>query len=231
MTESPYHQEAQISDWVIANTHQFIALNKPGGLPSQPDKTGNFSLHNLAEIYAQRQLYLIHRLDRPASGLVLFGKRPAVATELSAQFQAGTVRKQYLAIVGNLPDKPQNTLIHYVKRDGYRRRAELHDEPVADARKAELRYEVLASTERYHLLRVHLITGRFHQVRVQLAHIGCPVRGDVKYGARRSKKDRTIDLHAWKLDFEHPISGKPEYLTAPPPSENLWDDLCAMAFN
>lgn len=230
VTESPYHQLSRIGDWVVANNHQFIAFNKPAGIPSQPDRTGDFSLLNLGEMYAQRQLFLVHRLDRPASGLVIFGKKASTASNLSTQFRDGIVRKRYLAIVSGTPKRAEGRLIHYLRRDGQQRRAKLYEEPFANARRAELGYRLLASSERYHLLEIELITGRFHQVRVQLASMGCHVRGDVKYGARRSKQDRSIDLHAWKLEFDHPVSGERQAFSADPPVDKLWTALTESAF-
>ena len=214
---------ASIGDWVLYKNNQLIALAKPPGIPVQSDLTGDKSLLQLAEIYTKSKLYLIHRLDRPASGVVLFAKVKKAVGTLSDQFQARTVRKVYLAVVHDRPEKDAGTVQHFLQKNGKTKRAEVHAEEVPGSQRAELSYRLLGSSDNYHLLQVELATGRFHQIRAQLAALGCPIKGDVKYGARRSNSDRSIHLHAWKLGFQHPISGEEELLTAPLPAGPVWD--------
>ena len=211
-----------IGDLVLYKNNQLIAFNKPVALPVQADKTGDKSLVDLAEIYTKSKLELVHRLDRPASGLTLLAKTPKAVVELNAQFQAKSIRKTYLAVVRNAPPEETGTLIHYLRKDGKKNLSRAFSEPVAHSKKAELRYEIIAKSEQYHLLKVDLITGRHHQIRAQLAAIGCPIRGDVKYGFKRGNKDRSIQLHAWRMAFHHPVSKELVELEAPLPEGNIW---------
>lgn len=215
-------KESSIGDWVIFKNNQLIAFNKPAGLPVQPDKTGDKSLLQLGEIFCKCTLYPIHRLDRPASGVILFAKTKTGVASLGAQFKDREVGKKYLAIVKNLPPEKAGTVQHYIRKDGRNNRSEVLTEASEDTQQATLKYQVIGSSENYHLLEVELLTGRHHQIRAQLAALGCPIKGDVKYGFRRSNKDRSIDLHAWKLTFRHPVSHEVVELTAPLPSGNVW---------
>lgn len=212
----------KISDLVLHKDHQIIALHKPVTVPVQPDKTGDKSLLDLAEIYAKSRLYPINRIDRPASGVVLFGKTNKAAQSLNAQFQERSIEKTYLAVVGVLPEAKEDTLLHFLHRNPHTKRAEVKTEDTKDAKRSELQYRWLASIERYHLLEVKPITGRYHQIRAQLAAIGSPIKGDVKYGFRRGNTDRSIHLHAWKLAFKHPGNGERIELCAPIPQETVW---------
>ena len=211
----------QISDWILHKDNQIVVFNKPNGLPIQPDRSGNADLLSLGAAYAHHDLYLVHRLDRPVSGVVVLGQKAGAQTELTHQFKAGTVGKQYLAVVGERPARDADTLVHFLKNDSGNRSA-ASDTEVTGARRAELDYRYLASSERYHLLAVTLKTGRKHQIRAQLAAIGCPVRGDRKYGFKRSNPGGSIDLHAYRLSFQHPGSGAPVSYVAPPPEGPVW---------
>lgn len=213
---------ASIGDWVILKNNQFIAFNKPPGLPVQADKTGDKSLLQLAEIYTKSKLFLVHRLDRPATGVVVFAKTKTMVGSLTDQFKERSVRKTYLAVVKDLPKEKEGTLRHFLKKnERANRSATSEDEGEGDL--SEMSYRVLGSSDNYHLLEVQLITGRHHQIRAQLAAIGCPIKGDVKYGARRGNRDRSINLHAWKLAFTHPVSGEQVELTAALPDDAVWN--------
>lgn len=212
-----------ISDLVLSNNHHFIALNKPVGIPTQEDKTGDKSLLDLGEIFCKTTLYAVHRLDRTVSGVVIFAKNVRILNALNVQFQAHTAKKSYWAIVGNRPPKDSDTLIHFLKKDARQKLARVVPETDAEAQRAELRYTVKASSEKYFLLEIELITGRFHQIRAQLAAIGCPVKGDVKYGFRRGNADRSVHLHAHRLELNHPVSNEKLVIEAPAPTEVLWD--------
>lgn len=214
--------EFRIGDIALYKNNQLIAFNKPPALPVQEDKTGDKTLLNLAEIYAKSKLYVIHRIDRPASGIVLFAKNTAALVHLNEQFQRREVKKVYLAVVGAMPPEKEGVLIHYLKKNQRLNRSIASEEETPGSDRAELRYKLIGHSDNYHLLEIELITGRHHQIRAQLAAIGCPIKGDVKYGFRRGNRDRSIHLHAWKLQFRHPVSGEIEEITAPPPDDPLW---------
>lgn len=212
-----------IGDWVLYKNNQLIAFNKPAGLPVQGDRTGDKSLLDLAAIYTKGQVELIHRLDRPASGLILMAKNKKALAHLNQQFKERQVDKAYLAVVQNRPEADEGTLDHYVQHDKRKNQSRVVTSGTKNAKSAQLSYRYLASSDAYHLLEVRLFTGRHHQIRVQLAAIDCPIKGDVKYGARRKNPDRSIHLHAWKLGFKHPVSGQKERLTAPVPTDDpVW---------
>ncbi len=213
---------AAIGDWVILKNNQFIAFNKPAGIPVQADKTGDMTLLQLAEIYCKSKLYLVHRLDRPATGVVVFAKTKTMVGSLGDQFKVRTVRKTYLAVVKDLPPEKEGTLRHFLQKNEKANRSAATDNEAAGGDLSEMSYRLLGSSDNYHLLEVQLHTGRHHQIRAQLAAIGCPIKGDVKYGARRGNRDRSINLHAWKLGFRHPVSGEQVELTAALPDDSVW---------
>lgn len=213
----------QIGDLIIEKNNQLIAFNKPVGLPVVPDKTGDKALADLAAGYCKHPVHLVHRLDRPASGVVLFAKTENALRLLNDQFKHRMVRKTYLAVVGQHPPKKEDTLLHFLTKDGRSNKSRVSDENKSGSKQAELTYRVIGSINNYHLLEIELVTGRHHQIRAQLATIGSPIKGDVKYGFRRGNRDRSIHLHAWKLTFEHPVSGEEVTLTAPPPQDSVWD--------
>ncbi|MCK6693298.1 MAG: RNA pseudouridine synthase [Thermoanaerobaculia bacterium] len=200
-----------------------LALNKPPGMPAQPDKTGDESALQWGEAHCRQALHPVHRLDRPASGVLLLAKTPAAMTLLQRQFQQHTVEKDYLAVVGAPPPMPEDTLVHFLQKNTAKNRTDVFPEERPETERAELHYRLLGSSERYHLLLIRLITGRHHQIRAQLAAIGCPIKGDVKYGFRRGNRDRSIHLHAWRLAFEHPGSGEWMIVEAPAPEgDPVW---------
>lgn len=216
-------EEFNIGTLVLYKNNQLIAFNKPAGIPVQEDKTGDKALINLAEIYTKSKLQLIHRLDRPASGLALFAKTDGALASLNEQFRERKVEKIYLAAVQEKPPKEKDKLIHFLKKNQRSNRTQAFEKEQPGSKKAELSYRYLGGTEHYHLLEVMLNTGRHHQIRAQLAAIGCSIKGDVKYGARRGNRDRSIHLHAWKLRFRHPVSGEMEEVVAPlPEGDAVW---------
>ena len=212
----------QITENVLYKNKQLIALNKPAGLPTQSDRSGDKALLDIAEIYTKSPLHLIHRLDRPATGIVLLARTKKGLAILNEQFQKRTIKKTYLAVVKNPPAEKEGTLIHYMLKSQKKNRAFAHDEEKPNSKKAELTYKVIASIDNYHLLEVNLVTGRHHQIRAQLAKIDCPIKGDERYGFKRGNKDRSIHLHAWKLEFRHPVTNDLVKLEAPIPDEVVW---------
>jgi 23S rRNA pseudouridine1911/1915/1917 synthase len=210
-------------DRILHNDSAVIVLNKPSSIPTQPDLTGDASLLQITEEYLKETLYLVHRLDRVASGLIVFAKTPEAAAALSTQFQLKKTEKRYWAVVENKPAKDADTLIHFLKKNAKTNTSKAFDVETKDRKRAELRYTLRGASDRYFFLEIELFSGRHHQIRAQLAKIGCPIKGDVKYGARRSNPSRSIHLHAWKLQFEHTISKEIMVFQCKPDlTDNLW---------
>lgn len=222
--ENSQQFEGRIGDWVLENNHQFIAFNKPAGLGVQPDRSGDLALTQLGAAYTRTDLNPINRIDRPVSGIVLLSKKKSAQKAVSKQFADGQVEKVYLAVVGEKPAADEGTLVDYLLEKGNKgNQTIVAASDIPGVRRAELTYKYLASGDRYHLLEVRPKTGRKHQIRVQLANIGCPLRGDTKYGFKRSLPGGVIDLHAWKLSFQHPVSGEKIQLEAPLPNRPIWE--------
>ena len=209
-------------DIVFQNAH-FLVANKPAGIPVQPDPTSDISLLDLLEQQCKQPLFLINRIDRPVSGLVLFAKTKSDAALLSAQFKARTIEKTYLTVVKNAPVPPEAVLTHFIKAkksDANTVLALAKQQP--NTEKATLQYSTIGSTAVYTFLKIKLETGRHHQIRAQLAAIGSPIKGDVKYGARRANQDRSIHLHSWHIALHDPATNEILTFTAPLPNETLW---------
>lgn len=213
----------KIGDLVLYKNNQLIAFNKPATIPVQEDKTGDKALINLAEIFCKSKLHLVHRIDRPATGVVLFAKTDGAVVSLNEQFRERKVEKTYLAVVKDLPEAEAGELVHFLKKNGQQNRSFAHQELVKGSKKSILTYRHIKSIERYHLLEIKLHSGRHHQIRAQLGAIGSPIKGDDKYGFKRSNKDRSIHLHAWKLRFQHPVSTEWEEIVAPLPDDPVWN--------
>ncbi len=210
---------------ILIHNDLFIACNKPPGLASQPDKTGDECLLDMVEKRCRRKVHLVNRLDRPVSGIALFAKTKAVMTALTDQFRNRTVEKTYLAVVQNEPPQESGTLLHFLSKNQSKNIAFASTEEKPDTERSELEYKLVGKSKNYYLLEIKPLTGKHHQIRVQLAAMGCPIKGDVKYGARRGNPDRSIHLHAWKLMFEHPMSGERIELEAKAPEDVVWDAL------
>lgn len=208
---------------VIYKNNQLIAFNKPSGIPVQEDKTGDKSLHSLAEIYCKSNIHLTHRIDRPASGLTLFAKTKKALVTLNEQFKNRSIVKTYLAVVGQAPKVAAGELKHFLKKSNRGNLTIVVPQLEGNAKEAALSYQLLGSIERYHLLEIQIKTGRHHQIRAQLGAIGSPIKGDNKYGFRRMNRDRSIHLHAWKIEFTHPTSNQREQVVAPLPDDPVWN--------
>lgn len=212
-----------ISDWVLAKNNQLIVFNKPAGLPVQNASQQEKSLQSVASSYAKRDLYLIHRIDQPVSGIVVFGRHKKHANKLSQQFRSSGAERTYLAVVEKLPNTETNQLKHYLKKDRKLNKSFIVEELDDDTKEATLTWEHIGDTDNYPVLKITLHSGRFHQIRCQLAHVGASIKGDVKYGAKRSNKDRSIYLHAWKCEIKHPISEELIKVEAPlPKDDTIW---------
>ncbi|MEM8584121.1 MAG: RNA pseudouridine synthase [Bacteroidota bacterium] len=224
MPESPKRFPGRIGDWVIANNHQFIAFNKPGGLAVQSGRNKQLSLRQMGAAFCRVDLQPINRIDQPVSGLVLYGKKPSATSRLSELFKSGRIKKTYLAVVGLGALPESNILNNYVSiREG--KPTSIVDEQTPDARLAKLSYRSIAKGDRYQVLEIDLETGYKHQIRAQLAAMGFPIRGDRKYGFKRANPGGHIDLHAWKLSFAHPVSGELVNLEAALPEDKIWEIL------
>jgi 23S rRNA pseudouridine1911/1915/1917 synthase len=213
---------------ILLHNDLFIALNKAPGIASQPDKTGDETLLDLAEKRCKRTLHPVNRLDRPVSGIALFAKTKAVMTAFTEQFRSRSVEKVYLAVVQNAPVPESGKLTHYLVHNARKNITVALPEAQEGAELAELEYRLIGKSKSYFLLEIKPITGKHHQIRAQLSAIGSPIKGDVKYGARRGNADRSIHLHAWKLSFEHPLSGERLTLEAPVPEDVVWAGIMSV---
>lgn len=223
MTNTPFlHTQGNIGDLVLYKNNQLIAFNKPGGLPSQDDLTKERSMLNLAQIYCKAPVYIINRIDRPTSGVILFAKTKQAQANMNEQLRSGLIEKSYLAVVDKDILPLRQVLTHTLFKDGKRKQAVVVPPDHPKGKVATLSYEVVETIDRYALLLITTSTGRFHQIRAQLAQIGFPIKGDVKYGSRRANKEKFIHLHAWKMSFVHPVSHESVMLQAQVPNEPVW---------
>ncbi len=218
---------------VVYEDNHIIIVNKNCREIVQGDKTGDTPLSEMLKVWLKEKynkpgnvfVGVTHRLDRPVSGLVVFAKTSKALARLNEMFRLGQVKKTYWAIVKNRPAADAGTLIHYLTRNEKNNKSTAYNSPRAGAQRAELDYKMIARGDNYNLLEVDLKTGRHHQIRCQLAKMGCSIKGDLKYGAERSNPDGGISLHARSICFEHPVSHQIIDLTAPVPDERLWRDL------
>lgn len=218
---------------VLFEDNHLIAVNKKPSDIVQGDKTGDVPLSEHVKEYIRQKygkpgdayLGVIHRLDRPVSGIVLFAKTSKALSRMNESFRERDVQKTYWAVVASRPPQESGTLVHWLRKNEAANKSFASEKEVNGALRSELSYKLIASSDRYFLLEVLPLTGRHHQIRVQLAAMGCIIKGDLKYGARRSNPDASIHLHARKLEFTHPVKKEPVTIIAPPPEENLWKAL------
>lgn len=215
---------------VIYEDNHIIVVSKTASEIVQGDKTGDTPLSELVKHYLKEKynkpgnvfIGVTHRLDRPVSGLVVFAKTSKALARLNEMFKNGDVHKTYWAIVKNCPQETEATLEHYLVHNEKQNKSYAYDREKPGAKKAILHYKLIGHSENYFLLEVDLKTGRHHQIRCQLAKIGCPIKGDLKYGFPRSNPDGSICLHARRVSFIHPVSKELIELEAPLPEGNLW---------
>lgn len=216
---------------ILFEDNHLIVVNK---LPSeivQGDKTGDEPLSEALKRYLKEKYHkpghvflgVIHRLDRPVSGVVVFAKTGKALSRMNELVKQRAIQKIYWAIVKNKPPEKEGKLVHYLMRNTIKNKSFVSKTRGQDSKEAVLSYKLLASGERYHLLEVDLHTGRHHQIRAQLAAVGCPVKGDLKYGFQRSNPDASISLHARQMSFIHPVKKGKLEITAEPPADTLWD--------
>lgn len=220
-------QESQI----LFEDNHIIVINKLSSQIVQGDKTGDETLPDMIKEFLKKKYDkpgnvfcgVVHRLDRPTSGVVVFAKTSKALSRLNEQFKTRETKKSYWAVVEKEPKKKEDTLINYLLKNEKQNKSYVVDENKSGAKRAELHYKKLQSSDKYHLLEVELFTGRHHQIRCQLANIGCIIKGDLKYGAKRSNENGSIYLHARELSIIHPTTKELLTFIAPVPKDNLWN--------
>ena len=218
---------------ILHEDNHIIVVNKRVGDIVQGDKTGDKPLSEVVKEYIKEKyqkpgevfLGVVHRLDRPTTGIVVFARTSKALTRLNELFSNRETQKTYWAVVKNKPEKNQDTLVHYLKRNEKNNTSKAHLKEVPESKKASLDYTIIKTLDNYFALEINLHTGRHHQIRAQLAAIGCPIKGDLKYGFDRSNTDGGIHLHARKLSFIHPVSREVIEIIAPTPNDAIWDKV------
>jgi 23S rRNA pseudouridine1911/1915/1917 synthase len=217
-------------DQVLYEDNHVIVINKNASDIVQGDKTGDETLPDKIKQFLKEKYDkpgnvfcgVVHRLDRPTSGVVVFAKTSKALSRLNDQFREKETNKIYWAIVEHKPEKNIGHLENFLRKNEKQNKSYVVQDGTKEAKKAILNYKVLLSSDKYHLLEITLETGRHHQIRTQLSYIGCCIKGDVKYGAKRSNSDGSISLHARSLTFEHPTAKEQITVVAPVPNESLW---------
>ena len=220
---------------VVYEDNHLIIVNKQSGEIVPGDKTGDRPLSDIVKDYIKEKyqkpgavfLGVVHRLDRPVSGLVVFARTSKALARLNKMFAEGEVHKTYWAIVKNAPRTSEGTLEHWLVRNEKQNKSYAYDHERPNAKKAILKYRTISHSDHYTLLEVNLMTGRHHQIRCQLAAMGCPIKGDLKYGAPRSNPDGSISLMSKRVEFIHPVSKETIVVEAPLPDDALWQTLGA----
>ena len=228
-TEFPINKS--IENQILCEDNHLIIVNKLPSQIVQGDKTGDEPLSEILKKYIKEKynkpgevfLGVVHRLDRPVSGIVLFARTSKVLSRMNEMMKKREIKKIYWAVVKNPPPEISGHLIHYLIRNEKMNKSFVVSEEKTGSQKAELVYSLLENSNNYHLLEIELLTGRHHQIRVQLAHIGCPIKGDMKYGFPRSNSDGSIHLHARRIELVHPVKKEPILIEAKPPDDSLWN--------
>ena len=216
---------------VIYEDNHLIAINKKSGDISQGDKTGDLPLSDYIKEYLKKKynklgnVYLgtIHRIDRPTSGVLVFAKTSKALSRMNELFRENKIQKTYWAVVKNQTPKTQGSLKNYLSKNNKQNKSYVCQEN--EGKLAELEYQIIKKLKNYYFLEIKPKTGRHHQIRVQLSNIGCPIKGDLKYGDKRSNKDQSIHLHARKIEFTHPVSKEILIITAPTPPDIIWNSI------
>jgi len=223
---------------IIYEDNHLIAVNKQVSDLVQADKTGDEALGERVKAYIKKKygkpgdvfLGVVHRLDRPVTGAVIFARTSKALTRMNQIFKEHSVQKTYWAIVKQRPPHEEAELVHFLLRDENQNKSFAYDKPKGNSKEARLIYKLVGSTNNFHLLEVELLTGRHHQIRCQLAKIGCPIKGDLKYGFARSNPGGGINLHARSIRFIHPVTKSEIIITADPPAEDqLWMEFLKQA--
>lgn len=218
---------------VVYEDNHLIIVFKESGEIVQGDKTGDVPLSETVKAYIKDKYHkpgnvflgVVHRLDRPVAGLVVFARTSKALSRLNEMFRKGEIHKTYWAITKQCPAEAQATLMNWLTRNERQNKSYVYDREVPGSKKSILEYRVIGHSNRYHLLEIRLMTGRHHQIRSQLAHIGCPIKGDLKYGAERSNPDGSISLLSHHVEFVHPVSKETISLDSPLPADCLWQEI------
>ena len=216
---------------VLFEDNHLLIVNKKSGDIVQGDKTGDKPLSDVVKEYIKEKynkpgevfLGVVHRLDRPTSGIIIFARTSKALERLNKMLRERTISKTYWAVVKNTPLKEKDSLIHFLKKNPKNNKSTVFTKETDASKKGILHYSVIKKLDNYSLLEIDLETGRHHQIRAQLAYIGSPIKGDLKYGASRSNKDGSIHLHARKISFTHPVSKENILFLAPIPNETIWN--------
>lgn len=215
---------------IIYEDNHIIIVNKAPGEIVQGDKTGDKPLVETLKLWLKEKYNkpgnvfcgVVHRLDRPVGGLVVFAKTSKALTRLNEMFRNGEIEKTYWALSRNKPEQSEGRLVHFITTTEHNNKSYASQTERGNSKRAVLTYRLLGSSEHYNLIEVKLETGRKHQIRVQLSAIGCPIKGDLKYGDKRSNPDGSISLMARRIRFVHPVSKQEIDVTAPLPEDSLW---------
>ena len=224
---------------ILYEDNHIIIINKEPSEIVQGDKTGDIPLTEKVKEYIKKKynkpgnvyIGLPHRLDRPTSGVLILARTSKALTRLNKMFQDGEIQKIYWTVVSTKPDKETAMLTHYLKKNPKQNKSYAHAKQISGSKQARLTYKIIAYADKYFLLEVQLHTGRHHQIRAQLAKIGSPIKGDLKYGFPRSNKNASIHLHARKISFIHPIKKEKITIFANPFKDNLWDYFIQLQIN
>lgn len=218
---------------VLYEDNHLIIVNKRPSDIVQGDKTGDKPLVDHVKDYIKEKynkpgavfLGVIHRIDRPVSGAVVFAKTSKALSRMNKMFQEKTIQKTYWAVCHGAPKQTEARIKHFLKKDQQKNKSKAFDKPAPGSKESSLSYKVIGMGDNYSFIEVTPHTGRHHQIRVQLSAIACPIKGDLKYGAKRSNKDASIHLHARMIVFEHPVKKEELKVIAPPPKDNLWEAM------
>ena len=230
-TEFKYNPLAITDSDVLYEDNHLIAVNKRAGDIVQVDETGDEPLDEKVKKYIAQKynkpngafLGVVHRLDRPVSGVILFAKTSKALERINNMFKAREMHKTYYAVVRNRPNPHSGTLVHWLLKNPQKNVTKAHDKEVKGSQRAELHYKLVGDLDGYYLIEVDPITGRPHQIRVQLSTLGCPIVGDNKYGYPRGSLRKSICLHARRLQFTHPVKNESVLITAPVPKDGFWE--------
>ena len=218
---------------ILYEDNHLVVVNKAAGTLVQGDKTGDIPLNELVKSYIKKKynkpgevfLGTVHRLDRPTSGIVLFARTSKALARMNELFKIKDIQKTYWAVTEKPPNSAKGLLVDFLLKNEKQNKSYVKPNDKNGAKKAELTYELIGKGNNYSYIQVKPATGRHHQIRVQLSSMGCIIKGDLKYGAKRSNKDGSIHLHARKLEFIHPVKKEPISIIAPPPNEVLWNEF------
>lgn len=228
-TETHEHQTVPVD--VLYEDNHIIIINKKPSEIVQGDKTGDKPLVEITKEYIKRKykkpgrvfLGVVHRIDRPVSGVVIFARTSKALTRLNAMLRRHEIKKKYWAVVKNKPQEDQNKLTHYLVKNPKQNKSYVVDRDTQGALLAELTYRIIGKSQAFYLLEVEIHTGRHHQIRAQLSYTGCPIKGDIKYKYPRTNPDASIHLHARSVEFIHPVNQEKIHIAAPSPADPIWD--------